>query len=211
MSTQEAEKKQKRLEKQLQQAGVKIAEDIPYDFAKAKVDEIAQRMAEIGGSDVDDKALSEEYFVLDGVFSDESGDYPTGTYVRNPRGTSHAPSTPPGCTIFVKLCQFHPDDDAQTVVRPEDRHWSPLVEGIAESDLHSFAEERTCLLRWHSLGTYEIDGSRGAEILIVDGEVTINGTKAAESWLRFPRGSKVTLSGNTGSVLLLKTGHLPPA
>lgn len=34
----------------------------------------------------------EEFFVLEGVFSDEHGDYPTGTYVRNPMGTGHTPS-----------------------------------------------------------------------------------------------------------------------
>ena len=33
----------------------------------------------------------EEYFVLDGVFSDENGDYHAGTYVRNPIGSSHSP------------------------------------------------------------------------------------------------------------------------
>ena len=31
----------------------------------------------------------EEIFVLQGVFSDEHGDYPAGTYLRNPPGTSH--------------------------------------------------------------------------------------------------------------------------
>lgn len=30
----------------------------------------------------------EEYLVLEGVFSDENADYPTGTYVRNPMGSS---------------------------------------------------------------------------------------------------------------------------
>jgi anti-sigma factor ChrR (cupin superfamily) len=49
----------------------------------------------------------EEYFVLDGVFSDEAGDYPAGTYVRNPIGTSHRPHIgPEGATILVKLHQF---------------------------------------------------------------------------------------------------------
>ena len=33
----------------------------------------------------------EEFFVLDGVFSDQYGDYPAGTYVRNPIGTKHRP------------------------------------------------------------------------------------------------------------------------
>ena len=61
----EAEKYQRRLEKQLQQAGVVIAEDIPYDFAKDKVLQIAQRMAEIGSSDNPDPTLREEYFHLE--------------------------------------------------------------------------------------------------------------------------------------------------
>ncbi|WP_258807713.1 cupin domain-containing protein [Pseudidiomarina sp. CB1] len=35
--------------------------------------------------------LGEEIFVLEGVFSDDTGDYPAGTYLRNPPGSSHAP------------------------------------------------------------------------------------------------------------------------
>jgi anti-sigma factor ChrR (cupin superfamily) len=44
--------------------------------------------------------LGEEFLVLEGIFSDEHGDYPTGTYVRNPPGSSHRPYTVDGCTIF---------------------------------------------------------------------------------------------------------------
>src|ERR1700731_2973833 len=52
----------------------------------------------------------EEFLVLDGVFQDEHGDYPAGTYVRNPPTSSHTPGSKPGCTIFVKLWQFDPSD-----------------------------------------------------------------------------------------------------
>jgi hypothetical protein len=68
---QEAEKKQKKLEKQLQQAGITIAEDIPFEEAKAEVVRIAMRMEEIGSADVkhEDKIqqakLREEYFKLE--------------------------------------------------------------------------------------------------------------------------------------------------
>lgn len=64
-------KKMQKLEKQLAQAGIAIAEDIDYDEANRKVVEIANRMAEIGGSDVThpDKEvqnrLREEYFKLE--------------------------------------------------------------------------------------------------------------------------------------------------
>ena len=48
----------------------------------------------------------EEFLVLEGVFQDEYGDYPAGTYVRNPVNTEHTPASAPGCEIFVKLWQF---------------------------------------------------------------------------------------------------------
>ena len=51
-------------------------------------------------------AGGEEFLVLDGVFQDEHGDFPVGTYVRNPINTSHTPASEPGCEIFVKLWQF---------------------------------------------------------------------------------------------------------
>ena len=52
--------------------------------------------------------LGEEFLVLEGVFSDAAGDYPVGTYVRNPPGSRHAPFSVGGCVIFVKLRQMHP-------------------------------------------------------------------------------------------------------
>lgn len=33
----------------------------------------------------------EEFLVLEGIFSDEYGDYPAGTYIRNPVGSTHTP------------------------------------------------------------------------------------------------------------------------
>jgi anti-sigma factor ChrR (cupin superfamily) len=61
-------------------------------------------------------ALGEEFLVLDGVFSDEHGDYPAGTYVRNPPQSRHTPRTAPGCTIFVKLRQMAPSERHRMVI-----------------------------------------------------------------------------------------------
>lgn len=66
-----AEKRRKKLEKQLAQAGVAIAEDIDYEICIKKVAEIGKRMGEIGGSDVthpdkeEQNRLREEYFKLE--------------------------------------------------------------------------------------------------------------------------------------------------
>jgi len=44
----------------------------------------------------------EEFLVLEGVFQDEHGDYPAGSYVRNPPHSAHTPASAGGCVIFVK-------------------------------------------------------------------------------------------------------------
>ena len=48
----------------------------------------------------------EEFLVLDGVFQDETGDFPAGSYIRNPPESRHTPASAAGCTLFVKLWQF---------------------------------------------------------------------------------------------------------
>jgi anti-sigma factor ChrR (cupin superfamily) len=44
----------------------------------------------------------EEIFVLDGVFGDEFGTYPQGSWLRSPSGSRHTPFSRAGCTIYVK-------------------------------------------------------------------------------------------------------------
>ncbi len=45
----------------------------------------------------------EEIFVLDGVFEDEHGRYPAGTWLRSPHMSQHTPFSQEGCTIYVKV------------------------------------------------------------------------------------------------------------
>ena len=58
----------------------------------------------------------EEFLVLDGVFQDEHGDFPAGSYVRNPPTSRHTPSSATGCVLFVKLWQFDPVDRTEVNV-----------------------------------------------------------------------------------------------
>jgi len=44
----------------------------------------------------------EEIFVVDGVFSDEHGSYPKGSWIRSPHLSQHQPFSVEGCLIFVK-------------------------------------------------------------------------------------------------------------
>jgi anti-sigma factor ChrR (cupin superfamily) len=44
----------------------------------------------------------EEIYVLEGVFEDEHGRYPAGTWIRSPHMSAHRPLSHEGCTILVK-------------------------------------------------------------------------------------------------------------
>jgi anti-sigma factor ChrR (cupin superfamily) len=71
--------------------------------------------------------LGEEIFVLDGTFSDETGNYAAGTYIMNPPGSSHAPFSESGCTLFVKLRHLGSDQVAREVI---DTTKTPWLQGM---------------------------------------------------------------------------------
>jgi len=73
----------------------------------------------------------EEIFVLDGIFSDEIGNYPAGTYIMNPPGSSHAPFSESGCTLFVKLRHLGPDQVEREVIDTKTASWHQgMVPGL---------------------------------------------------------------------------------
>ena len=76
--------------------------------------------------------FGEEILVLEGVFSDETGDYPAGTYIMNPPGSSHAPFSESGCTLFVKLRHLGPDQIEREII---DTTKAPWYQGMM-SGLH---------------------------------------------------------------------------
>src|SRR6516225_5753747 len=116
----------------------------------------------------------EEFLVLDGVFQDEHGDYPPGTYVRNPPTSGHTPGSEPGCTIFVKLWQFDPDD--RTPVRIETCELSfapaPDVPGVKFALLYKDSSERVRLERWAPGINIAVPIPWGIELLVLDGSFT---------------------------------------
>jgi anti-sigma factor ChrR (cupin superfamily) len=154
----------------------------------------------------------EEFLVLDGVFSDELGDYPAGTYVRNPIGSAHAPHSREGCTIFVKLHQFAPGDGERKVIDTRRAVFQPgLSEGLSVLPLHSFGSENVWLVRWQPgarLPRHSHWG--GEEVLVLEGSCDDeNGHYPAGSWIRSPHGSRHTPSSAEGCLVYVKTGHLP--
>jgi anti-sigma factor ChrR (cupin superfamily) len=157
-------------------------------------------------------AGGEEFIVLEGVFQDEHGDYPAGTYVRNPVGTAHVPGSAPGCTIFVKLWQFDPADKAQfsldlasLALAPE-----PGRPGIASASLMQRPNEDVRLERWDVDAADTLSAAGGFELLVLEGSLThAQGTLSRHDWARYPDGAALALvAGAEGARVWIKRGHL---
>jgi len=154
----------------------------------------------------------EEFIVLEGVFQDEHGDFPVGSYVRNPPQSSHTPGSESGCVIFVKLWQFDLADRTQIrtamdkvgVVNEAGR------EGVSTSTLYQDARETVRLEYWQADASVTINASGGAEIFVLEGSFQESGdTLRQYSWLRVPDGfASHALAGNEGATVWIKTGHL---
>jgi anti-sigma factor ChrR (cupin superfamily) len=154
----------------------------------------------------------EEILVLEGVFSDELGDYPAGTYLRNPPGTGHAPHSRDGCTLFVKLWQFTSGDLQPVRIDTRSTQWRPgLVPGLSVMPLLEFDGISTALVQW-APGTQFNPHSHpgGEEILVLEGLFRDElGTYPAGTWLRSPRWSRHTpYTAAEGAVIYVKVGHL---
>src|SRR5438105_2556218 len=136
----------------------------------------------------------EEFLVLEGVFQDEHGDYPPGSYVRNPPTTRHTPGSAPGCTIFVKLWQFDADDRTEVRIDTGQRSFAPARgrPGVEILPLFHDAHEDVRLERWAATATIALDAPGGIEILLLDGGFAEGEEDfAPQSWLRLPAGARL--------------------
>ncbi|HEY9018862.1 cupin domain-containing protein [Thiomicrospira sp.] len=152
----------------------------------------------------------EEIFVLDGVFSDQYGDYPAGTYIRNPPGSKHIPHSDPGCLLFVKLDQFAPGDNQRLVIDTKSQPWSPGIGGLKVMSLHHFSTEHTALVFWPAGEHFQPHRHYGGEeIWVIDGEfIDEHGRYPKGSWLRSPHLSSHNPYVEVDTLILVKTGHL---
>ncbi|MBE0612948.1 MAG: cupin domain-containing protein [Burkholderiales bacterium] len=154
----------------------------------------------------------EEILVMEGVFSDERGDYPAGSYLRNPPGSSHAPFSRAGCTLFVKLWQFAPDDMQPVRIDTASAAWhAGLVAGLTVMPLHEHDGVSTALVRWAPHTRFSAHTHPGGEeILVLEGVFRDeDGDYPAGTWLRSPRGSRHTpYTGAEGALIYVKVGAI---
>ena len=157
--------------------------------------------------------LGEEIFVLEGVFSDEHGDYPAGTYIRNPPGSKHSPFSKEGCVILVKLNQFDKRDLEEVRVNTNATPWLQGQGGLQVMPLHQFEHESVALVKWPANEVFKPHRHLGGEeIFVLSGTFKDeHGSYPQGTWLRSPHMSQHHPFVEEETVILVKTGHLPVA
>jgi anti-sigma factor ChrR (cupin superfamily) len=156
----------------------------------------------------------EEILVLDGVFSDEHGDYPAGSFLFNPHGSRHTPYSVDGCELFVRLRQY-PGADRQP--RRENTRdpgtWQPgLVPGLSVRPLYTDPQhpEQVALVRWQPGTRFQRHTHWGGEeILVLEGEFCDeHGRYGPGSWIRSPHRSVHEPWSDDGCLIYVRVGGL---
>lgn len=154
----------------------------------------------------------EEFLVLEGVFQDEHGDFPVGSYIRNPPQSSHTPGSEEGCVIFVKLWQFDPQDRIHVRLNSSYTQAVPHkgFDGIEVTPLYKDQFEQVEIRHLSANKEVSLDASDGVEILVLEGELIESEDRLVNgSWLRLPVDTHSTAkSGPDGVRFWIKSGHL---
>lgn len=158
--------------------------------------------------------FGEEIIVLEGVFSDEHGDYGPGTYIKNPPGSQHAPFSREACTLFIKLRHLDPADHGRVVINFTEGGWRRgMVPGLSVLPLSEFETQHTAMVRWAPETFFNPHRHYGGEeIFVVEGVFADEfGEYPAGTWLRSPHLSMHKPFSREGCLIFVKTGHLPVA
>ncbi len=155
----------------------------------------------------------EEILVLDGVFSDQHGDFPAGWFLLNPDGVRHTPGSKTGCVLFVKLRQYPGPDRRRAAIDTGALDWQPAeAEGIWTKPLYAQPPypETMALMRFGAGAARparNIPG--GEEVLVIEGTLEDDhGQYGAGCWIREPGPRRGAMSSRDGCVLYVKSGRL---
>ncbi|AZQ84684.1 cupin [Colwellia sp. Arc7-635] len=154
--------------------------------------------------------LGEEIFVLSGIFSDETGDFPAGSYFRNPKGFIHAPYSLNGCELLVKLHQMPALDTERLSINTNEQLWQPGYGNLTVKPLSNFETESVALVFWPAGERFILHSHFGGEeIYVISGEfIDEFGRYPKGSWIRSPHLSRHHPFVEQDTLIWVKTGHL---
>lgn len=172
----------------------------------------------------------EEFMVLKGTFKDHFGEFPAGTYVRNPIGSEHAPWVDEdGCTIFVKLLQMaetgegtaslHVDVDKAKEEKGASTDYGTVAELYRNDKTGEIVQ--MCWINANKAFSMDDLCTGGEELFVMKGSLHLADTEGTVDkvypewgWLRFPPGNEPheyrsqLKAGPEGAQVYRKTGHL---
>lgn len=153
----------------------------------------------------------EEILVLEGTFADEQGTYPAGSYIFNPDGFAHAPWSPDGCLLFVKL-RHYPGAHRQRIVR----HWPdlPAKPGLAvgsESRVlyaESGEAEHVRIVRLPpGIEVPLHNHPDGEEVLVLEGGIADEHVTCGPGvWVSYPKFSQHRPVSRQGALVYVRSG-----
>ena len=167
----------------------------------------------------------EEFFVLSGTFTDHTGDYLPGFYVRHPMRWCHAPYVDvrnQAAVVWVKVSQIAEEGEPIIVTDtcdPDLPAWTArdgLRGKLRALPLYASARtgERVWIEIWEP-GTEDlvIQPPGGEEVFVISGSLIDDGVVRPElTWIRNPAraaGTPWRRSTDLGCKLLMKSGHMP--
>lgn len=161
-----------------------------------------------------DHPKGEEILVLDGTFSDATGDFSSGTYFRNPAGFKHAPFSKEGCLILVKLHQFQSRDNKRVSI---DTNYNNFVNNPTNTEnnhvlrLHSYREEAVTILfcrEGQAVAPRTDENPIGRELFILSGAITEGSNQHKKgTWIRCAATDTRQWTAQKDSVIWFKSGH----
>jgi len=151
----------------------------------------------------------EEVLVLEGVYSDEGGAFPAGTYMLRPEGFEHAPFSVEGCLLLVRLRQYAGPDREHVVIDTQAASWFTLAPGVRRQVLYDsarYADSRWLIELERGAALSRSDLPEGAEIFVVQGSLEDTASEyPRHTWLRLASGNAPPLRAVTECVLYVST------
>lgn len=162
---------------------------------------------------IHDHPDGEEILVLEGVFSDEQGDWGAGSYLLNPEGYRHQPYSLEGCLLFVKLRQYQGRGRNHVTLRRNDLDWQPSpYSGVMVKHLyHETAYPESTQLECWQPGMETIDRTYpdGIEYFVLEGSFSDHKKIYCKGdWIRLPAETRHSVQTKEGCTLYVKLNAL---
>lgn len=147
---------------------------------------------------------SAEIFVLDGIYINEFGEFPQGTYLHLPKEDEAFVRTTSGCIIFRKTNQSK--DEQQVIINTSNSEWLPGQGNLEVLPLHT----QTALVKWPKNERFIPHKHWGGEeIFVLKGTfMDEHGEYPHGSWIRSPHLSEHYPYVDEETIIFVKTGHL---